>query len=152
MPRIISYTEQEYIKNKSKISGTCWEWVGSKDKDGYGKACYKFKRERAHRLSYRVFKLQDISNMLVLHTCDNPSCVNPEHLFLGTHKDNMLDKKTKGRQLKGEEIGNSKLKESDIFEIRKLRATRSLKELSKQFNCSVSNIHDVCKGYIWQHL
>lgn len=82
---------------------TCWEWRGAKDKDGYGKFTRKIPKtrksthHRAHRAAYTVFKGPIEEGMHVLHSCDNTSCCNPQHLFLGTNKDNMVDKIAKGR-------------------------------------------------------
>lgn len=80
----------------------CWLWTRFTDKDGYGfiNTCtikYKSNSTRAHRLSYSLFKGAIPKGMCVLHKCDQPSCVNPEHLFLGTHRDNQWDKVHKGR-------------------------------------------------------
>lgn len=72
---------------------TCWEWIGDKNEKGYG----RFNNKKAHRLMYEMTYSLFPSNLHVLHKCDNPSCVNPEHLFLGTHSDNMRDKVSKGR-------------------------------------------------------
>lgn len=89
--------------NKVDKSGECWIWIGSKvGGTEYGKVGYAGKTWRAHRLSWK-FAFGDIPNDLcVLHKCDNPSCVRPDHLFLGTHDDNNKDMVKKGRSVKGD--------------------------------------------------
>lgn len=76
----------------------CWNWTGTKDKDGYGSLGFGNKVVRAHRLSHEAFIGPVPTDLLVCHTCDNPSCVNPSHLFVGTVQDNNEDKRQKGRQ------------------------------------------------------
>ena len=107
MPRV--YTKKPMSERLSKYvidpSTGCWNWTGSKDKDGYGRMISGSKGERifsfAHRESYKLYKgeigLPDSATGCVLHTCDNPSCINPDHLYLGDQKQNGLDKKVRGR-------------------------------------------------------
>ena len=83
----------------------CWEWFGPKDKDGYGqvqssKSAKELGVSRAHQMSYELY-LGSRNGLLVCHSCDNPSCVNPLHLFLGEPKDNSLDMSAKGRSTRG---------------------------------------------------
>ena len=84
-----------------KDSG-CWEWDGCRDKDGYGQ--YQLPKvrliQRAHRVAFTLAKGEIPIGMVVCHSCDNPSCINPEHLFLGTVKDNNADRAAKGRTFK----------------------------------------------------
>ncbi len=84
-------------------SSTCWEWTGPKDKFGYGVYCFNGTRVRAHRFSYfhfaKKFDTHD-RTLFVCHKCDNPSCIKPDHLFLGDQKANMQDAKNKGRLAK----------------------------------------------------
>jgi len=78
-------------------SGDCWKWTGPLSDGGYGKfSCGQVKR-RAHRVAYEMYVGPIPDGMHVLHRCDNPPCVNPTHLFLGTHLDNMRDMEAKGR-------------------------------------------------------
>lgn len=79
----------------------CWEWLGSKDKDGYG---YFGHKDKAHRFSWKINNGVIPHKIHVLHKCDNPSCVRPQHLFLGTHEDNMKDMAKKGRAKWGGKI------------------------------------------------
>jgi len=78
-------------------TGNCWDWLAGKDKDGYGKIKINGKDLQAHRASWDFHNGLIPEGMSVLHHCDNPSCVNPSHLFLGTTLDNMRDRDTKGR-------------------------------------------------------
>lgn len=75
----------------------CLEWTGRMGRDGYGKLKIKGKEKRAHRVAYQIGYGLDPKELFVCHKCDNPKCVNPQHLFLGTHTDNMQDMLRKGR-------------------------------------------------------
>lgn len=79
------------------MQSECWEWTDTFAKDGYGRFYINGKTIGAHRASYLIYKGDIVNNLFVLHSCDNPKCVNPEHLWLGTQKMNMDDAKQKGR-------------------------------------------------------
>lgn len=83
---------------KINYTDTCWLWTACKDKDGYGNFQFDGEKVRAHRFMYEIMKGPIPADICVCHTCDNPSCVNPDHLWLGTGSDNQKDSVLKGRQ------------------------------------------------------
>lgn len=88
-------------------SGDCWIWTASRDRAGYGKFSVRHQtHEKAHRWIYKTLVGPIAPGLVVCHSCDNPPCVNPAHLFLGTHKDNMQDAVQKGRQARGDRTGS----------------------------------------------
>jgi hypothetical protein len=132
----------------------CWEWTGG-IYHGYGYINVNSKTTRAHRLSYKLFCGEIAEEMCVCHRCDNPGCVNPKHLFLGTHKENMADMVQKGRSnsTKGSKNKAAKLKEDDIQEIRKMIDSKlTLTQIAKQFNVSTTTIFYIKRGNIWSHV
>lgn len=136
-------------------TSSCWIWTGVKDIDGYGLAKFYFSREkRAHRLSYEIHFGTIPRGMHVLHKCDNPSCVSPEHIFLGTNIDNIRDMVKKGRNAKGFTNGRgmAKLTNEDIISIRDLLKEKTQKEVAAIFGMSYSCINGIKTGRSWRHL
>ena len=135
----------------------CWNWQGTKDKNGYGVLNHTKKALKAHRISYEIYYSKPLNQLHCLHKCDNPSCVNPLHLFSGTNLDNVRDKIQKGRcftgNQKGSKNGFSKLTEKEVIEIRNLyNMGVSKKDLSKKYNVHKSNIHYIVTNKTWIHL
>jgi hypothetical protein len=130
-----------------KITSSCWFWIGTKNRRGYGKMCFQGNTTTpAHRVSYQLFKGKIEGNLLVCHTCDVPSCVNPDHLWLGTTQDNKKDQIIKGR------IGK-KLNEKDVLEIRKLYDNSiGSNTIAKLFNVTCGTISSIVKRRVWKHI
>jgi hypothetical protein len=122
----------------------CWTWTGGRDKDGYGLFSTKDSSYRSHRLSWFLEFGKFDQSLMVLHNCDNPICVNPYHLFLGTHQDNVDDKVKKRRQSRpsGEINGRAKISDLQVEELRELYKSQKYtqKELGRIFNLSKSQI------------
>lgn len=130
----------------------CWIWTGSIGKLGYGRFAYKGKNLMAYRVSYAFHKGEIPKGLHVCHSCDNPMCVNPDHLFLGTPKDNMTDRKNKGRNAcqKGELNGNSKLTKEQVMVIRS--STSHPNELGKIYGVAPQHIIKIKKLKAWTHI
>lgn len=130
----------------------CWEWSRSKTSKGYGAFYFKGKTFRAHRVRWEV-TFGDIPDaMHVLHHCDNRECTNPDHLFLGTNKDNMADMVSKGRQNKarGEAHYCVKLTEKQVIDIRDEIALGVKKQdIADQYSVSITTIRSIDTGKIW---
>ena len=103
-------------------TSSCWIWTGDKWPKGYGRIRKSKSKQfvATHRLSYEIHKGPIPDGLQVLHRCDNPSCVNPDHLFVGTNDDNVADKVSKGRQSQGEKQPMAKLTTSQVEEIKRL--------------------------------
>ena len=122
--------------NKDTESG-CWEWIGAIERNGYGRFKLNGKMILAHRLSYELHKGPIPSGMCCLHSCDNRRCVKPDHLSIGTHKENIQDKIDKNRQAKGSMHGKSKLNEDQVLLIKKRIS-------SGERNIDIAKEYDVC--------
>lgn len=136
-----------YLKDNN--SG-CWNWNLSLSPDGYGRCYFNGVNVRAHRLSYELHNGPFPRHLVVCHKCDNPRCVNPNHLFLGTVQDNMADKKNKGRSKginKGSKNGMSKVSDFDIEEIRYLlEVGLSQKDIGSLYGLTQSHISRIKNG------
>jgi len=142
--------ENKFIKSSKN---ECWNWLASKNKEGYGQFSLDGKMIRAHRISYEIYKDKIPENMCVCHHCDNPSCVNPDHLFIGTDLDNNRDMMMKGRANKssGESNGQSKLTWRNVKEIRRLNKSNKLsqEEIAKKFGISRPAVQKIVYNLVW---
>lgn len=128
----------------------CWEWP-KPGKRGYTPVYYRKDNTSVHRIMYQLYNKTIIhADTWVLHKCDNPRCVNPEHLFGGSNIDNINDKVAKGRQVKGEDVQWSKLKEGEVLEI--LESPLTGKHFAEKFNVSKGTIYAIRRGDTWAHI
>lgn len=131
----------------------CWIWTGTITSRGYGQLLSSNKKIYAHRAAFEAFVGEIPEGMVVCHTCDNVHCVNPDHLFLGTQKDNLQDMKRKGRSTRGERNTQSKLIEENIIDIRSLLdAGWTQEQVAKQYNVSRQAIGSIKTGRNWNHV
>jgi len=133
----------------------CWNWTGAKAA-GYGRFGKKSNVRYAHRFSYELHYGDIPDKMLVCHRCDNPTCVNPKHLFLGTPLDNMRDKVQKGRAKGGKGIRNArnKLTEAQVLTIRDRWAAgeQNKRRLAREFGVCPQQITNIITGKHWSFL
>lgn len=146
--------------NKGDVK-ECWEWTGSLDSKGYGKiynggGAANKKLLAAHRVSYQMFFGSIPSGLYVCHKCDNKACVNPEHLFLGTAKDNTQDMLNKGRSYDrgGENNNRNILSTNDVVKIKKLllSETESISNIAKKFDVGYNVIWYIAAGKTWKKI
>jgi len=149
-------TLAEAFYDKCKISDTnsCIEWEGIVGHFGYGNLKYNKKMLRAHRVSYELFNGHLSEGKIICHRCNNPKCVNPKHLYAGTHKQNHKDRQNGQRALKGENHGRSKLTEKQVLEIReKYRPYKvTNKMLAKAYDVHVETIKSINIRKNWRHI
>lgn len=153
----------ETIKTKAKINPTtgCWEWIGAK-RNGYGRITTGSRTDgtrktvSAHRLSYELFKGNIPAGYEICHACDNPCCINPDHLFAGTHQDNVDDREQKGRNVapRGEGNGRAKLTSNDVRDARNERVANgtSYRTLAMKYGVAKRTIMDAVRGVNWKCL
>ncbi len=128
----------------------CIEWDGYRNRKGYGKRKFRGKNWLAHRAAYTEAYGEIPEGMLVCHHCDNPPCVNPEHLFLGTPADNSSDMTAKGRQARGEASGKAKLTEDQVRAIR--ADTRMRREIAADYGVDSTVVSRIRLRHTWRHV
>lgn len=159
--RFAQRTVEEAFKQRVKECGPdeCWPWPRGCGReghaDGYGTLMVHRKPHPAHRVAWEVYVGPIPRGLCVLHRCDNPCCVNPHHLFLGTNVDNIADKVSKGRHRspRGEHHGNAKLNAVSVTLMRhKFAEGATVLRLSCEFRVSEATVRDIVKGRTWRHL
>lgn len=125
----------------------CWIWTGCINHRGYGRFLFKGRNHLAHRFAFVAYGGAEPGTLNVLHRCDNPPCVNPDHMFLGTDRDNAIDMAKKGR------APATKLRREQIPQIRSLfRKNFSYMEISERFNVSDKAIRNIIAGRSWHYV
>lgn len=154
-PRHYANPEEAIAARTIKDERTgCVEWIGSSDRRGYGQIRINGTSMKAHRVSWAATNGPIPDGALVLHRCDNPACINPDHLFLGDHKANVDDMDAKGRRVnaqhKGSRCPGSKLSEANIPAIRADRRTQH--EIAKSYGISQSVVSKIKLHQAWAHV
>lgn len=134
----------------------CWLWTRATNEHGYGVMRPEGKRSgptiKAHRVSL-ILAGVDIDGLLIRHSCDNPPCVNPAHLSVGTRADNSADMVSRGRQARGSRSGSSRLTEREVVEIRARRTDGALqRDLAAEYGVSRTTISQIANGKTWTHI
>ena len=148
----------ERFWEKVDKSGECWLWTAHRNADGYGMVGLERRGiDRSHRVAWRLANGSIPAGMSVLHRCDNPGCVRPDHLFLGTQRDNIADMDAKGRSRKNPRRGSAhhwaKLREQDIPIIRALAADgMNNTQIGRRFGVHRLTIHLILNGKNWAHI
>ena len=160
------------LVDRSAGPDACWPWLGAIESTGYGRLTDFWKKHSAHRLAFMFEHGEIPEGKHICHSCDNRSCVNPSHLWAGSHQENMDDMRAKGRDarkgpinpLRGEDQPRSRLTELDVIAIRAAHASHrrgahgegdtptSLRGLAAHYGVSTSAIHAVVQRRTWTHL
>ena len=156
MPRCLNpYREIETFNAKVKVGSDsdCWLWAGAKQRAGYGHFRNQSgKTITASRFAYELAYGCIAAGMHVLHRCDNRACVNPAHLFLGTHEENMRDMRKKGRGTCGVKNKSAKITEAQAREILALKGAAKSKDLAQKYGLNYGAINAIWKGKAWRHI
>jgi hypothetical protein len=158
------HNSPEHFWSLARRGDGCWEWQGYIDPRGYGSILFRGKRQGAHRTAWELTNGPIPEGLYVCHHCDNPVCVRPSHLFIGTVHDNNDDKIRKGRhrwglglkpeqQARGEQVRNAKLTEREVREIRqRVRDGERVCDLAKDYPVSNKTIYSIVSRESWAHV
>ncbi len=151
MPRGKTF-EQNFWSKIKKTEG-CWIWIAGRDKNGYGKITRNKRDLRAHRAMWELKNGEIPEGLLVCHSCDNPSCVNPGHLFIGTVAENNKDKHDKGRHLYGAMCHKAKITDEIAREIyRRSKSGEVQARIAEEYGVVHQTVSMIATGATWKHV
>lgn len=141
------------FRARVRVGDGCWIWTG-RITDGYGYVWWEGKHARAHRVAWLLEHGEPPDDRFVLHRCDEPSCVRPSHLYLGTHEENMRDMRERDRPCFGERHPSAKLTDAQVIEIRTrhARGDVSCAMLAEDFPVSATMIKRIVRGDAWRRV
>ncbi len=153
-PQISAKNAARFWAKVNKTPNGCWEWIGCRSGRGYGNLTISSKNYKAHRVSYFMAHGECPSDRLVCHSCDNPPCVNPAHLFLGTHTDNTQDCERKHRRNAGKGEANPRALLTNeqakmIFQMRNVEK-HSLQEIAALFGITPYQVSKIARGHSYK--
>ncbi len=165
------YTDSDHSRFWAKVdkSQSCWEWLAAKNRQGYGLFRLNGKAQLAHRVAWMLSVEAIPDGLCVCHHCDNPACVRPDHLFVGTHADNAHDRDRKGRygadiraavskypdrQVRGERQHSARLTEAQVLEIRCRFGSGgcTYAGLGREYGVGECCIRDIITRHTWTHI
>lgn len=156
--RTIERIEAKTLKLPKGTDG-CWLWLGGMNDTGYGQIKIDGIFRKVHRIAYEYYYGTIKNRLFVLHHCDTPMCWNPEHLFLGTQRDNMIDMVTKGRHVdnRGENSGHSILTDAEVIEILRILKEEpsywgKIQDIALRFGISGSVVSEIKHNKTWTHI
>lgn len=151
-PRPVADVLKDYVPELP--ANECWEWQGHVDANGYGVLNRGGKTHRAHRFVYEALVGPIPAGLLLMHSCDNPPCVNPNHLSPGTNADNVADCVQKERNNRGEEMWSAKLAEQQVLEAREKFATGryGITQLARSYGITDGPMWELLHGITWKYL
>lgn len=149
--RLDGYSIAERIAYRSmpEPNSGCRLWLSATD-SGYGVFSYKNRKVYAHRAAYELAHGPIPDGLHVCHRCDNPPCCNPDHMFLGTHLENVADMRRKGRAARGERQTNSKITRRDVLRI--LADVRRPSVIAAEYGISRNHVNAIKAGRVWKHI
>lgn len=133
--------DAKFLSKAKRVESGCLEWQGSTNSSGYGTTRFNKRPQLAHRVSFEIYTGKEC-DLQVLHRCDNPKCIDPEHLFEGTHQDNMADMISKGRK-------STKLTRAQVDEIRDINGMRS-EDIAVRFGVCRRTISGILSNETWK--